>query len=625
MKNTATKLKPFIVQTLKESELRYRRLFEAAQDGILILDATTGAIMDVNPFLIQMLGYSREEFIEKKLWEVGAFKDMEASRDAFLALQEHGYIRYEDLPLKTKNGKLVQVEFVSNVYLVDGVKVIQCNIRDITTRKRAEKQISYQASLLESVNDAIVATDAEYRITVWNAAAESLYGWKADEVLGRNGLEIVQTEWPEVEAERMRRSIPDMGRWRGEASQVRKDGIRIPVEVSSFVLRDSSGYITGYVSLNHDITVRKAVDERNQRQLEHLSALTAIERVIAANFDLGFNLSEILSHVIVELGVDATDILILNSNTQILEYGAERGFRSRAIKKTQIGLGKSFAGRVALERQLINIPNLTEDHKNENLTTLLAGEDFVCYFGVPLIAKGKVKGVLEIFQRASLEPNPEWFEFLNSLAGQAAIAIENASLFESLQRSNSELNMAYDATIEGWSRALDLRDKEADGHIQRVTAMTVKLGRALGLSDTDLVQIRWGALLHDIGKMGVPDGILDKPGPLTDEEWVAMKKHPTFAYEMLLPIRYLRLALDIPYCHHENWDGSGYPRHLKGNEIPLVARIFAVVDVWDALNSDRPYRAAWPELKVRQHILSLSGTQFDPQVVDEFMQIPRQM
>jgi HD-GYP domain-containing protein (c-di-GMP phosphodiesterase class II) len=423
----------------------------------------------------------------------------------------------------------------------------------------------------------------------------------------------------------MRRTIPEMGRWRGEATQVRKDGVRIPVEVSSFVLRESSGYITGYVSLNHDITARKAVDERNQRQLEHLSALTAIERVIAANFDLGFNLSEILSHVVEELGVDATDILILNSNTQILEYGAERGFRSRAIKKTQIGLGKSFAGRVALERQLVNIPNLTEDHKNAHLTTLLAGEDFVCYFGVPLIAKGKVKGVLEIFQRSALEPNPEWFEFLNTLAGQAAIAIENASLFESLQRSNSELNMAYDATIEGWSRALDLRDKEADGHIQRVTAMTVKLGRALGLSDTDLVQIRWGALLHDIGKMGVPDGILDKPGPLTDEEWVAMKKHPTFAYEMLLPIRYLRLALDIPYCHHENWDGTGYPRHLKGNEIPLVARIFAVVDVWDALNSDRPYRSAWPELKVREHILSLSGTQFDPQVVDEFMQIPRQM
>jgi putative nucleotidyltransferase with HDIG domain len=221
-----------------------------------------------------------------------------------------------------------------------------------------------------------------------------------------------------------------------------------------------------------------------------------------------------------------------------------------------------------------------------------------------------------------LEPDAEWFDFLNALAGQTAIAIENSTLFESLQRSNVELTIAYDATIEGWSHAMDLRDKETEGHSKRVTEMTVKIARALGLSEADLVQVRWGALLHDIGKMGVPDGILLKPGPLTDEEWVAMKKHPTLAYEMLSPIRYLRLALDIPYCHHEKWNGTGYPRGLKGAQIPLTARIFAVVDVWDALRSDRPYRAAWTKEKVREHILALSGTDFDPRVVDVFIQNP---
>jgi HD-GYP domain-containing protein (c-di-GMP phosphodiesterase class II) len=152
--------------------------------------------------------------------------------------------------------------------------------------------------------------------------------------------------------------------------------------------------------------------------------------------------------------------------------------------------------------------------------------------------------------------------------------------------------------------------------------MTIKLGRAFGLSEAELVQVRWGALLHDIGKMGVPDGILLKPSPLTDEEWVAMKMHPTFAYEMLSPIRYLRLAMDIPYCHHEKWDGTGYPQGLKGNQIPLVARIFSVVDVWDALNSNRPYRTAWTKEKAREYINSSSGTQFDPQVVDLFMRNP---
>ena len=233
-------------------------------------------------------------------------------------------------------------------------------------------------------------------------------------------------------------------------------------------------------------------------------------------------------------------------------------------------------------------------------------------------------GVLEICQRTPLDPNEEWLDFLNTLAGQAAIAIDNVQMFDSLQRTTDELELAYDATIEGWSHALDLRDKETEGHTLRVTEMTVNLARTFGLGENELVQVRWGSLLHDIGKMGVPDGILLKPGPLTDKEWVAMKKHPTFAYEMLSPIHYLRLALDIPYCHHEKWDGTGYPRGLKGEQIPLTARIFAVVDVWDALTSDRPYRKAWTEAKARQYILEQAGLHFDPEVVKFFLrEIPQ--
>jgi PAS domain S-box-containing protein len=188
-----------------------------------------------------------------------------------------------------------------------------------------------------------------------------------------------------------------------------------------------------------------------------------------------------------------------------------------------------------------------------------------------------------------------------------------------LQRAHLELAQAYETTLEGWSRALDLRDKETEGHTQRVTDMTVRLARAIGLSEAELVQVRRGALLHDIGKMGIPDSILLKPGPLTEAEWEVMRKHPSYAHDLLTPIAYLHEALDIPYCHHEKWDGSGYPRGLKGEHIPLAARLFAVVDVWDALRSDRPYRAGWPDERVREHIRSLAGTHFDREVVRLFL------
>ena len=191
-------------------------------------------------------------------------------------------------------------------------------------------------------------------------------------------------------------------------------------------------------------------------------------------------------------------------------------------------------------------------------------------------------------------------------------------MFNGLQRANMDLLLAYDTTIEGWSHALDLRDKETEGHTLRVTELTIKLAQAAGLDEKELVHVRRGALLHDIGKMGVPDHILLKPGKLTDDEWIIMRKHTTFAYETLSPISYLKPALDIPYCHHEKWDGTGYPRELKGELIPLVARLFAVVDVWDALRSNRPYRQSCSENKMLEYLQSLSGSHFDPKVVELF-------
>jgi len=190
-----------------------------------------------------------------------------------------------------------------------------------------------------------------------------------------------------------------------------------------------------------------------------------------------------------------------------------------------------------------------------------------------------------------------------------------------LQQAHAQLLTAYEATIEGWSHAMDLRDHETEGHSQRVMEVTVKLAQAYGLDDEMIHHIRRGALLHDMGKIGVPDAILHKPDKLTDDEWKIMRKHPQLAYNMLYPIEYLRPALDIPYCHHEKWDGTGYPRQLKNTEIPLAARLFAVVDVWDAVTSDRPYRPAWTQEAAVEYIREQSGKHFDPQVVEAFFKL----
>jgi putative nucleotidyltransferase with HDIG domain len=322
-----------------------------------------------------------------------------------------------------------------------------------------------------------------------------------------------------------------------------------------------------------------------------------------------------------QLEVDAATILLVNIGTNTLEFAAGTGFHSNYSQNLRLRIGEDYAGKIVLERKKILIPDISKAEPQFNQAHIAGVENFVVYFGLPLTSKGQIKGVMEIFHRSPIEPDEDWLAYLETLAGQAAIAIDNAQLFENLQQSNTELILAYDATIEGWSYALDLRDKETEGHTLRVTEITTRLCEKFGMNKDELRYARWGALLHDIGKMGVPDAILQKPGKLTDEEWAIMKKHPVFARNMLRRINYLKSATDIPYCHHEKWDGSGYPQGLKGEQIPLAARIFAIADVWDALTSDRPYRKAWSKSKTLEHIKDGAGSHFDPQVVEVFLEL----
>ena len=357
------------------------------------------------------------------------------------------------------------------------------------------------------------------------------------------------------------------------------------------------------------------------RRLKRIGALHTIDKAISTSFDINMTAGVFLEQALTYLEVDAANILLFNPAIHTLECIGRKGFRTSALKYTDLRLGQDLAGQVALQREIKYIPDLQEDAEVYLASPELSGEEFVAYYGIPLVAKGVLKGVLEIFHRTPLSADDEWLMFLNALAGQAAIAIDNASMFTDLQRSNFELGLAYDSTLEGWARALELRDMETEGHSRRVTEMTMRLARAMGVSSEALVHIRRGALLHDIGKMGIPDSILFKSGKLDRGEWAIMHQHTIWAYKMLSPIAYLRPALDIPRYHHEKWDGSGYPQGLHGEQIPLAARIFAIVDVWDALTSNRPYREAWPEDKVIQYIREQSGVHFDPRVVDAFFAI----
>jgi len=361
--------------------------------------------------------------------------------------------------------------------------------------------------------------------------------------------------------------------------------------------------------------------EETAGRLEQLQAFRNIDLAITSSLDVRVTLTVILDQVTTRLKVDAANVLLFDPYTQTLRFAINRGFRGRAFQTATLRLGEGHAGRAALERRIITVENLGADAGEFSRFPRFSEDGFVAYLAIPLIAKGQIKGVLEVFHRRALSPTPEWLAFLEAMAGQAAIAIDNSSLFDNLQRVNTDLVIAYDATIEGWSKALDLRDKETEGHTLRVTDQTLRLARAMGVRDADLVHIRRGALLHDIGKMGIPDQILLKPGPLTDGEWEVMRKHPIYAYELLANIPYLHEALDIPYCHHEKWDGTGYPRGLSGKQIPLAARIFAVVDVYDALTSDRPYRPAWTKEKALAYIREQTGTHFDPDVVAAFLRL----
>jgi PAS domain S-box-containing protein len=358
-----------------------------------------------------------------------------------------------------------------------------------------------------------------------------------------------------------------------------------------------------------------------QQGLLRLSALHTVDIAVASSLDLQVTLNVFLEQVSSQLSVDATDILLLNPHLQVLEYAAGRGFRGTGIRRVSLRVGEDAAGKAALERMVVGISGIDSTDAQISHPERIAGEGFDSVYAVPLIARGKMKGVLELYFRNRFKADIEWQNFVETLAHQAAIAIDDAHLFEQLQLSLTDLAVAYNSTIQGWARLLELRKVEPEGHSRAVSAMSVELAGSLKVPEQELIHIYRGALLHDIGKLAIPDHILLKPGNLNENEKAIIHTHPVIARDLLVTIDYLRSAAVIPYAHHEKWDGSGYPVGLAGTQIPLPARIFSVVDVWDTLMRSQPYRTAWSEPEATNFIRSGAGRDFDPIVVEAFLNL----
>ena len=652
-------------EALRESEEKYRAVFDNTGTATVILEEDT-TISLTNKRFEELSGYSAEEIEGKMNWtDFVVEEDLERMKKYHDSRREKG----QEVPTRYEFRFIDRKKQIHNIFLevevIPGTKRSVASLLDITEQARNIEQIKRSSNLINALRevglglvskldvDELLEDVVLHAVDLVNGVGGSISVLDPERQVLKMGGQIGFESIPEdttikrgegligqVWAKREMILIEDYEAWEDHAPQwVDHIGHRAAIGIP--VMRE--GEILGVIEIFREsdkpfseedawllemFANQAAVAIYNanlfnfaERRLKRLQALREIEQAISGSLDLRITLDVLVDRLIKNLEVDAVAILLYHSALQTLEFITGSGFRSDAPRHTSLRIGEGYTGRAALEREIVHIPNLTLETVKFEQAKLIRQEEFVAYFGVPLITKGEIVGVLEIFHRSPLDPLPEWIDFLNTAAGQAAIAIDRLNLFNGLERSNMDLNRAYNDVIEGWARALELRDRKTEGHSRRVEELTLAIARKMGIEKEKLAHIRQGALLHDIGKIGIPDSILQKPGKLTEEEWEVMKKHPIYAYEVLNQIDHLKPALDIPRYHHERWDGSGYPEGLKGKEIPLAARIFAVVDVWDALRSDRPYREAWPDEKALEHIKEESGKHFDPRVVEVFLEI----
>ncbi len=636
---------------VRESEAKYRSLFENVPDGVY-RTKPNGEILAANPALVKMLGFNSLEELSNTNPILDWWVDAEQREQRKQLLEEFGELSSYEVKINDKNhNELIMLDNARIHQNEQGeVQYYQGTLTDITGRIQRQRELEALSTVgaalrtanLQSEIIPVILEQAMNLAKAQGAAIASVDPYSEDILLNVKGGKDDRFQGIHLRpGEGITGKVFQTGKTfvcddvtknsefaLKELFQTSTAAICMPLTASGKVIsvlwimrkemfeEDELKVLEAITDMTANALQRASLFEQTTLQLQRLTSLQAIDHAITGSMDLNVTLNILLDQVISQLNVHSAGVLLFNATSQTLEYSASKGFSVEMLKKYRMRRGGGLASQAATKMEVVSC-----ELNDCSEYPFLAEAGYVTQIAVPLIAKGQVKGVLELFHRDKLVTNPEWRIFFETLASQAAISIDNATLFADVQRANIELSMSYDATIEGWSRALDLRDQETEGHTQRVVQLTLELANTLGINGKELMHVRRGALLHDIGKMAIPDSILLKPGPLSEEEWVIMRQHPVFAYQLLHPIPYLRQALDIPHCHHEKWDGSGYPRNLKGTQIPLAARIFAIVDVYDAITSDRPYRSACSKEEAMDYIRNSTGTHFEPKVVEAFFKV----
>ncbi len=667
---------------LRESREMYRRFFQTSRDAVFIT-SVDGRWIDMNRSALSLFGYENREDIWTDTM-LNFYWDSDQGRDYTQMLETDGFVNDHPMKFRKRDGSSISTLVTAMPYEIGG-KVVgyQGLIRDMTDQLKTKDEnikLHKDQGILDSLardmgsmlelNDIYSSISNHIkkmivpdwiRILKFDEIQNNFkmeYEWGTNPLSGLNSRELEKFEKNyqiliEQTSQTKQTTISDFddslyldsdiseplsieGKDPGRNQQNSDRSLVLtPIMINDQVIgiihvvsnTDKPLVMEDLASLTRAanimaISLKKAyLFQQSEAHVKKLSSLQRVQQIVLENLSLPTTLDMMVDQIIKELAVDAVNILYLHPGLKTMRSIAQKGFRQKVFRDSGQEIGEGLAGQAAETENIVHIGDLTNCPEQVSRSLEFSTEKFVTYYGVPLLVKNRFVGVLEIFNRSAMNQDTNWVDLLKLIAGLVAVAIDLQNLTNDLERSRKKIAEAFDGVIIGWATALELRGIEPEGHAKRTQDLTSRLAIKLGISGAKLDGIKQGALLHDIGKMGIPDDVLLKGSRLNAEEMKLIGRHPVDAYELLKSVDGLKGVLDIPLYHHERWDGEGYPYGIAGEDIPLSARIFAVVDVWDAMQTDRPYRKAYSRTESLSHLKEQAGKHFDPKVLKAFLEM----